>query len=255
MFRLLKSMMAQFSYFLEKYMNADSIVWTVIFIALYCSIIFVVILKIVETVLKHKKNLCTLYPLYPVITAITSLIMNRLISTAYTWDSKLQRVMSNFEYIMSFKTNRQIFLSALNLPDNTYNQEHIFKIAMYLNDSQWNTVSKAAGNSAWYFEKVQKAFQDILKLGNWHLSLGITYQGLLTFLPIIAIAAISAAFITKKKKTSGYMMFAVAVLCVLENFGAGIFTCIMLYFGTVLYWLIGKRFVEKSIVIENKFQT
>lgn len=250
MFKLIKSIMAQFSYFIEKYMSADSIIWTIIFMSLYCAVIFAVILKIITLLFKYNKSIL---PIYTGITIICSFAMNRLISTAYTWDSKLQRVMSNFEYMMSFQTNRQIFLSALNLPDNTYNQDHIFKIAMYLNDSQWQDVLNKAGEGAsWYFAKIQKAFQDILKLGNWHLSLGITYQGLLTFLPVIAIALLGIFFvIRKKKKLTGCMILGTSALCMLENFGTGIFTCLTLYIGILICMFLEKRFSKKKNILPD----
>ena len=79
--------------------------------------------------------------------------------------------MSNFEYVMSFKTNRHAFLFALNLPDNAQNKKSLFKMALYLNNKQWNSVFDNAGEGAWYFEKVKKAIFEILHAGDCHLML------------------------------------------------------------------------------------
>ena len=107
MFRIIKSQLAEFSYFLEKYFGITSIVWSVLFIAGACAVIGIAISKTVESIYKKNKHKdCSFFSLYILITGITGFIMNVLISQAYTWDSKLQRVMQNYQYIMAFDSNR-----------------------------------------------------------------------------------------------------------------------------------------------------
>ena len=91
-----------------------------------------------EFIKKNKKKTETakvnlFFPVYIGIMLLITYFINYLVNTAYTWNSKLQRVMSNFEYVLSFKTNRHAFLFALNLPDNVQNKKSLFKIALYMN--------------------------------------------------------------------------------------------------------------------------
>ena len=46
MFRIIKSQLAEFSYFLEKYFGITSIVWSVLFIAGACAVIGIAISKL-----------------------------------------------------------------------------------------------------------------------------------------------------------------------------------------------------------------
>ena len=225
MYKILKSMLAEFSYFIEKHFGISSILWSILFMAGCCAIVGVVLVKAAEIIVccKHEKkvkksvvkngetvgeddvtdgivaasevdvnnnsysgdsgrcgkckNSLSLFPVYIGFTVVCSYMMNRLIALSYTWDSKLQRVMSNFHYILSFKANRKLFLNALSLPDNTTNNNGLFQIAMYLNNKQWQKVYDNAGGSQWYFAKVKKAIDEILKVGDTHLTLGVIYQG------------------------------------------------------------------------------
>ena len=52
MFRIIKSQLAEFSYFLEKYFGITSIVWSVLFIAGACAVIGIAISKTVESIYK-----------------------------------------------------------------------------------------------------------------------------------------------------------------------------------------------------------
>ena len=74
--------------------------------------------------------------------------------------------MSNFHYVLSFKANRKLFLNALSLPDNTTNNSGLFQIAMYLNNNQWQKVYDNAGGSQWYFTKLKRSVDEILKVGD-----------------------------------------------------------------------------------------
>ena len=55
MFRIMKSQLAEFSYFLEKYFGITSIVWSILFIAGACALIGIAISKTVEIIYKKKK--------------------------------------------------------------------------------------------------------------------------------------------------------------------------------------------------------
>ena len=181
MYKILKSMLAEFSYFIEKHFGITSILWSILFMAGCCAIVGVVIMKTAEIISCCKstkkakksgsksggkngitdsdeaasvvsadntgnnecgkcKNGLSMFPVYVGFTVVCSYMMNRLIALSYTWDSKLQRVMSNFHYVLSFKANRKLFLNALSLPDNTTNNNGLFQIAMYLNNNQWQKV-------------------------------------------------------------------------------------------------------------------
>ena len=56
MFRLIKSQLAEFSYFLEKYFNITSIIWSILFVALIHAVILIVVVKIAEIIYERKKQ-------------------------------------------------------------------------------------------------------------------------------------------------------------------------------------------------------
>ena len=56
MFRIMKSQLAEFSYFLEKYFGITSIVWSILFIAGACALIGIAISKTVEIIYKKKET-------------------------------------------------------------------------------------------------------------------------------------------------------------------------------------------------------
>lgn len=264
MFRVMKAMLAEFSYLLEKYCGVTSILWSIIFMSICCSMVFMTLVKALEILCEKKKKQniegglqasnsklekkyqtfsCVssvlkktygLYPLYVCIISLCSYFFNKLVTFAYTWDSKLQRVMSNFTYILSFKSNRRLFLNALSLPDNSFNQKHLFNIALYLNDNQWTDVMQSLGSEKWYFEKVRKAIIEILHIGKYHLSLGIFYQDMLAYIPVALIAILGVAFIIKNYKVDGIITIIAAVICIFYNLGTGIFVCIAIYLGILI---------------------
>lgn len=262
MFRVMKSMMAEFSYFIEKHFGVTSILWTIIFMAVCCSVVFITLAVGIEYAVNLRKknrlnlkeaqlnsqdatdiagckskvysNVSLSYTLYVVFVSISAYLMNRLVSFSYTWDSKLQRVMSNLTYVLSFKTNRKLFLDVLALPDNVFNQKHLFHIALYLNDNQWNSVLDSLDSEKWYFEKIQKAIYEILHVGDYHLSLGVFYQGFLTYVPILLLAVLVAVLIYKKHIAEGIAVAICTVICLLYNFGACIFVCVALYLGSLI---------------------
>lgn len=249
MFRVMKAMLAEFSYFLEKYCGITSIIWSIVFMAMCCSVIFVTFVKILEVLCEKKKmenyqkfplifgaleKMYGLYSLYVCIIALCAYFFNRLITLTYTWDSKLQRVMSNFTYVLSFKSNRRLFLNALSLPDNSFNQKHLFNIALYLNDAQWDDVIRSLNSEKWYFEKVQKAVVEILHVGSYHLTLGIFYQNILAYIPVILIAILGVILIIKNYKRDGIITIIVASICIFYNLGTGIFVCASIYLGILI---------------------
>ena len=176
----MKAMLAEFSYFMEKYFGKTSILWSIVFMAVCCAVIFITITRVIEYIVEKRGNsgrqkvvhwsndsvkaaelskesgaeskktgelpkkktlkfkLYGLYTVYSAFILLCSYSFNKLVLLTYTWDSKLQRVMSNFTYMLSFKSNRKLFFNALSLPDNVFNKNHVFNIALYLNDSQWD---------------------------------------------------------------------------------------------------------------------
>ena len=50
MYKILKSMLAEFSYFIEKYCGITSILWSILFMAGCCAIVGVVIIKTAEII-------------------------------------------------------------------------------------------------------------------------------------------------------------------------------------------------------------
>lgn len=243
MSNIIKAMLAEFSYFLEKYIDQTSILWSLIFVGFCCAVLFSITLKIVSVVISvnfqpNSKNLNKVMTcIYFASTFICSCIADDLSKAAYTWDSKLHRVMSNFEYMLSFTSNRDIFTNALNIADTTRNNDNLFKIAMYLNDKQWNTVFNSAGNSSWYFEKVYKAISDILRIGDYNLSLNVMYQGILAYIPAIIIFAVIVMIylkISKEYKKYVFLLLIFIAICPFFSLGANIFMCVMLCSGTCI---------------------
>lgn len=254
MLRILKSLLAEFSYFLEKYFGITSIMWSIILIAFCCTVIIGAMVKGLLFAIKTKKDKKAnetgktdgFFSVYTGIILIVTYFVNYLVNTAYTWDSKLQRVMSNFEYVMSFKTNRHAFLFALNLPDNAQNKKSLFKMALYLNNKQWNSVFDNAGEGAWYFEKVKKAIFEILHAGDCHLMLKPIQQGWVAFLPIVGLLIISVIFLLRKYWLNATVSVIACILGLFMNMGADVFMLSAMCFGII--WSVAlDRAIRQSL--------
>lgn len=268
MYKILKSMLAEFSYFIEKHFGITSILWSILFMAGCCAIVGVVIMKTAEIISCCKstkkakksgsksggKNGLSMFPVYVGFTVVCSYMMNRLIALSYTWDSKLQRVMSNFHYVLSFKANRKLFLNALSLPDNTTNNNGLFQIAMYLNNNQWQKVYDNAGGSQWYFAKIKKAVDEILKVGDTHLTLGVVYQGAAMLIPIALIIVLGVILLLKGKKLHGILVLVCAGLCAFGNFGAVIFMATMLILGELLSIIVDSSLAKNKDLFDKRKQ-
>ena len=275
MYKILKSMLAEFSYFIEKHFGITSILWSILFMAGCCAIVGVVIMKTAEIISCCKstkkakksgsksggkngitdsdeaasvvsadntgnnecgkcKNGLSMFPVYVGFTVVCSYMMNRLIALSYTWDSKLQRVMSNFHYVLSFKANRKLFLNALSLPDNTTNNNGLFQIAMYLNNNQWQNVYDNAGGSQWYF--------------------GVVYQGAAMLIPIALIIVLGVILLLKGKKLHGILVLVCAGLCAFGNFGAVIFMATMLILGELLSIIVDSSLAKNKDLFDKRKQ-
>lgn len=291
MYKILKSMLAEFSYFIENHFGITSILWSILFMAGCCAIVGVVIMKTAEIISCCKstkktkkgdskngitdgdeaasvasadntgdnecgkcKNSLSLFPVYVGFTVVCSYMMNRLIALSYTWDSKLHRVMSNFHYVLSFKANRKLFLNALSLPDNTTNNNGLFQIAMYLNNNQWQKVYDNAGGSQWYFAKIKKAVDEILKVGDTHLTLGVVYQGAAMLIPIALIIVLGVILLLKGKKLHGILVLVCAGLCAFGNFGAVIFIATMLILGELLSIIVDSSLAKNKDLFDKRKQ-
>lgn len=240
MSRIIKAMMAEFSYFLEKYFGVTSIIWTILFIAFCGAIIFTVVTKVCELIYKNKKRKDkSFFTLYIGLTMFISYICNNLILMPQTWDSKLQRVMSNFKYVLSFPSNGDIFFEALKIPSNASNENNLFHIAMHLNDSQWDKIFESAGGSSWYFEKIHKAITEILRIGDYHLSLSVVYQAsIIVFIPMMMVLILSIYMFYKKHIWGGILTTLSSISCVIFSFGGAIFMASMLYIGMIVWKLM-----------------
>lgn len=258
MLRILKSLLAESSYFFEKYFGVTSIVWAIIFVALCSAVIIGSTVKGLFWVIGTKKNkkkvetakASLFFPVYTGIMLLITYFVNYLVNTAYTWNSKLQRVMSNFEYVLSFKTNRHAFLFALNLPDNAQNKKSLFKMALYLNKEQWNSVFDNAGEGAWYFEKVKKAIFEILHAGDCHLMLNPLQQGWLAYLPIAGILIMLLIFLLKRNWMNVLASVIVCISGLFVNMGAGIFMLSAMYFG-VIWAIVLEAAVKQSAKLKK----
>ena len=259
MLRILKSLLAEFSYFLEKYFDVTSIAWSVIFIAFCFAVIIGSAVKGLFWIIKTKKTkkkiqevrVDLFFPIYTGIMLFITYFVNYLVNTAYTWDSKLQRVMSNFEYVLSFKTNRHAFLFALNLPDNAQNKKSLFKMALYLNDKQWHSVFNNAGEGAWYFEKVKKAIFEILHVGDCHLMLKPFQQGWLAYLPIAGMLIILLIFLLRRNWMNALASTAACIFGLFVNMGAGIFMLSAICFG-ILWSISLDGAIKQSLKLSKK---
>lgn len=256
MLSLMKAQLAEFSYFLEKYFGLTSIIWSILFMSFCYALFFALVTKIIEYIIhKKKKKEYNLYYLCAIFTAIFGYMMNILITQVYTWNSKLQRVMSNFNYVLSFDSSRKAFLNALSLPDNAVNKKNLFLIAMYLDDKQWKGISKSLGDGGWYFEKIQKSLGQILKIGKMHLSLGVIYQGMSAYIPFVMIIALGIILLIKKYKIAGVLVFVCGVFCLFNNLGSNIFIAITLYLSVIFYLYFGRVFsVWKNILMCKKIK-
>lgn len=252
---MLKIYLGQFSYFLEKYFGLTSIIWTILFTAILFAFFTTALVKLCEMVYRAKTNKnVSFFPGCVAVSFLSSYVMNYYISNVTFWNSKLQRVMSNVEYVLSFDTSRKLFLYSLNLPDNTYNQNHLYQIAMYLNNSQWGAINSAAGDGSWYFESVQKAVTEILKLDGYHMSLQAFLQGGVTYLPAVLIFILSGLMFIKKEKIASFIIFGCGLFSIFETFGGGIFTILNLLF-TFLFWKWMNYSFRKTELILSKKKT
>ena len=275
MYKILKSMLAEFSYFIEKHFGITSILWSILFMAGCCAIVGVVIMKTAEIISCCKstkkakksgsksggkngitdsdeaasvvsadntgnnecgkcKNGLSMFPVYVGFTVVCSYMMNRLIALSYTWDSKRQRVMSNFQYLLSIKAHRKLFLNALSLPDNTTNNNGLFQIAMYLNNNQWQKVYDNAGGSQWYFAKIKK--------------------GVAMLIPIALIIVLGVILLLKGKKLHGILVLVCAGLCAFGNFGAVIFMATMLILGELLSIIVDSSLAKNKDLFDKRKQ-
>lgn len=232
MYRVLKSVMAEFSYFLEKYFDITSTLWTILFIAVACAMVVATICKAGEIAIKrHKKKRIRFLPIYLCSSIILSLLVNGLMISPEMWNSKLQRVMSNIEYVTSFPSNRDMFFDALSIPDNETNKSKVFKIAESINDEQWDAVKEHAEDGGWYFKKVEKAIKEILRLGYYHLALPVSKQYGFGVIPALSMIAFSMMLFFKHKKSDAVIAIACSVLCFLYTLGGSIFLAVMCYTG------------------------
>lgn len=258
MYGVMRVMMGDFSYFLEKYAGMASIIWTIIFMAFCTAVIISVIVKTINIIYnKKKKQNKSFFAVYVSLAAVMSYIMNRMIMMPYTWNSKLQRVMSNFQYITQFPANSEPFFEGLKIPANVANQESMFQIAFFLNDRQWTDIYEKAGDSGWYFGKVWIALKDILRLGGYHMSLGVMMQGWMAYIPMILMIALAVFMFWKKKFASGTVIVISAVMSLIFTLGGAIFTCLVMYFG-ILSWMSVKSNInvkfdkEKFLFVKEK---
>ena len=250
MYRLVKSMMAEFSYFLEKYFNVTSAFWSILFISICSAIIFGVIIKAINCIYNKKRDKSlNFFAFYLAISTVISYIVNRLMLVPQTWISKLHRVMSNLEYVLSFPTNNEAFFDGIMVPANLYNQKEVFRIAMYLNDNQWNNVFDKANGGSWYFEKVHKAISEILMIGNTNMSLGVLYQGVITSIPFIFIIGLAMFLLYKKKKLSALIVALSALIGSMFTFGGAICLCFSIYSALFCWYLLNLS--EKQIKKNN----
>ena len=162
--------------------------------------------------------------------------------------------MSNFHYVLSFKANRKLFLNALSLPDNTTNNNGLFQIAMYLNNNQWQKVYDNAGGSQWYFAKIKKAVDEILKVGDTHLTLGVVYQGVAILIPIALIIVLGVILLLNGKKLHGILVLVCTGLCAFGNFGAVIFMATMLILGELLSIIVDSSLAKNKDLFDKKKQ-
>lgn len=235
MYRILKSVFAELSYCLEKYLCLDSILWSILLVAAGCAMVSVVLIKTAEILTKKKFNI-----LYYLCTVICSYFIDVLLLRVQTWDSKLQRVMSNWNYVMSFQSNQEPFFQALGIPCNAANRSGSFRLAMFLNGSQWEKVANEFGEGGWYFQKVEKAMQEILQIRGRHLCLGIINQDVAAWIPLLAILFLGAALLIRKQWVSGAAVICCGALCLLGNLGASIFMLAMLLAIWFFKWWLGK---------------
>lgn len=242
MYRTLKAVMAEFSYFMEKYFNITSSIWTVVFIAIIWAMLFAFICKGLEIILNRKRKI-RFFPIYICSTILIGLLVNGLMISPEMWNSKLQRVKSNIEYVTSFPANRKIFFDALSIPDNDTNKDNVFKIAKALNEEQWNNVKKCTGDGKWYFEKVEKAIKEILKVQKYHVSLPVSEQYGTSMVPMLLLMILSVVLYIKHKHLDATLTIFVSILSYFFSFGGSIFLVIMMYAGTMLWLLF--RFYQK----------
>lgn len=250
-----KAMLAEFSYFMEKYLGQTSVIWSIVFMAFCGAVVLSVLLKAAEIIILYRKKEKIekvrdyISYLYISLTFAYSILFDILLKSAHGWCSKLHRVQSNFEYVLSFAANRNLFFQALSLSGSDANKNNLFNIALYLNDTQWQKVVDTADGSGWYFKKVYNAITEILRIGKYHLSLPVMYQGGLSIIPALLIAVFGIILFMKGKKIAGSLLFIYCVICILFAFGTSMFSCIMLYCGFFFFAClknINTQFLRKN---------
>ena len=244
MLRVVRPMMGQISYFFEKYFDKTSLVWTLVFMAMCTSVLAVVAVKIAENLWKKKHEPRSFLAAGFVISAVMSRPIDYLMYIPFTWVSLLQRAMSNFLYVLSFDSNRKIFLDALGLADSEYNQDRLFRIAFLMDDSQWNAVLDNAGDSGWYFAKIQKTIYAVTHFWGQHLSISVSMQGLLAFIPVLATVVLGLFLFFRKKRISGAVVIACGISGIWSNFGTTIYTFAVIC-GCLLFWYVEKLRIRK----------
>lgn len=239
MTRILRPMFGQASYFFEKYFRADCLLWSVLFMAFCAAVVSATAAGGAEALWKRKHGGESPSFLGAAMAACAALSfpVSNLIQIPFTWVSKLQRVMSNFNYMMTFDSNREIFLGGLGIPDNEYNQARMFRIAMSLGNGEWESVLEKAGGSGWYFEKVRKAIFGVIRMGGQNLTVKPEWIPALLLLALLAIPGIY--YILKKNYLCGGVALSCAMLSFVRDLGTGIFSAASLYF-CVLIWKILK---------------
>lgn len=233
MLRPLRIILGQISYFFEKYMNVDGLPVTIIVFALCTAVTAVTVVKPVECLWKKKHECGSFLAGCLAVTTAMTLPFGWLMSTPYTWNSKLQRVMSNFLYVMSFEANSTPFMTALGLKDD----DQLFRTAMTLSDSQWKDVVEEAGESGWYFEKIQKGIDSVLHFWKFDLSSAVFSQNILALIPAMVVILLGIYFFMKKRRACGVVVLTAVVLSLMMNLGADIFVLFSIFFS-ILLWVI-----------------
>lgn len=234
MLRLFKPMLGEISFFFEKYFGADSLLWTILVTAFCFSLVSVAAAETAGLLQKKRPSLSVCSG----VSAALAVPAGYLLSAPWTWNSKLQRVMTNFNYVLSFEANRKFFLEGLGLADNEANRKAMFRTALTISDGQWMKIIDRAEGSAWYFQKVYKAVHGILYIGNVSLSEKIIGQSLTAFIPAAALVILAVFLYRKKKILSGCSALICAVLSLFLSCGTAVLALETMFLNLALFtWI------------------
>lgn len=224
---MLKSVIAELSFLLEYHLHIYPAWVTLTIIAaasgFFLGVVYYILRNMLHLqgwILKGWKYLSTAYIM------ISSFFIDIIVKNLPTCVSRLHRILENFAYVTSFDGARNTFFRGIGIPDNMVNRSALQRIAFFLNEEQWQNVIRANDSSAWYFDKIRKGIEGVIKTGDSHLSIGVINQAIDAYIPILLLLFIAYLLFLKRRRIC-LAVYSSAVLCCIGNLGAAIYMLVL----------------------------